>query len=164
MPRSQGGQANKTGNVLEQVVISALNAHDFVMVPYREYEHHQEKYGKELVLRNVPYTTLYGGRGYTEFLILSERYNVRTRIECKWQQGAGSVDEKLPYTYLSCAESMDENDIIILIDGKGFRDGAVDWLRNAAEQRKYIPANCPNKHIRVMNTTEFLTWCNNTFR
>lgn len=164
MARSQGGQANKTGNVLEQVVVSALSVHGFEMVAFREYEHHSERYGKELLLRNVPYTTLYGGRGYTEFLVLSDRYQIRTRIECKWQQGAGSVDEKLPYTYLSCAESMDENDIIILIDGKGFRDGAIDWLRNVAVQRKYIPPGCPNKHIHVMSTTEFLTWCNSTFR
>ncbi|MGQ0658093.1 MAG: PD-(D/E)XK nuclease superfamily protein [Chromatiales bacterium] len=164
MTRSQGGQANKTGNVLEQVVVGTLTAHGFETVAFREYERHPDRYGNELLLRNAPYTTLYGGRGYTEFLIRSDRYSLRTRVECKWQQGAGSVDEKLPYTYISCVETIDEHDIIILVDGKGFREGAVAWLRNVASQRKYVPFDRPHKHIRVMNTTEFLTWCNNTFR
>ena len=67
MARSQGGQANKTGNVLEQVVISTLSAHGFQVVPFREYQRKPDAFGSELLLRNVPYTTLYGGRGYTEF-------------------------------------------------------------------------------------------------
>lgn len=161
---SQGGHANKTGNVLEQTVIAMLTTHGFEVVGYRDHQRHPEAFGNELLLRNVPYKTLYGGRGYTEFLISSEARKLKIRVECKWQQKAGSVDEKLPHTYLSCVEAMDDNDVIILIDGKGFRDGAVEWLRTAAKERKYIPQNRPEKVIRIMNVTEFLTWCNETFR
>lgn len=164
MARTQGGQANRTGNVLEQVVVSTLSAHGFSIVPYRSYEQAPDKYGSEVLIRNVPYTTLYGGRGRTEFLISSDRYNLRTRVECKWQQTAGSVDEKLPHAYLSCVEAMEEDDVIILIDGAGFRAEALQWLRRVASERRYIPPTRPSKQVRVYGTTEFLTWCNNTFR
>ena len=161
---TQGGQANKTGNVLEQLVIGTLGAHGFNSIKYSAYIKDESKYGKELLLRNVPFTTLYEGRGFTEFLLLSEKFNLKIRIECKWQQKAGSVDEKLAYVYLSCIEAIPEDDIIILIDGAGFREGAIRWLKNAAEQRKFIPHDKPNKNVRIMSSTEFLTWCNETFK
>lgn len=161
---SQGGQANKTGNVLEKTVIGTLTAHGFNAVMFSKYNKEPAEYGEELLLMNVPYTTLYNRRGYTEFLLISKNYNLNIRIECKWQQTTGSVDEKLPYTYLSCAESMDEDDVIILIDGPGFREGSIEWLVNAANERKYIPTDKPNKNIIVMSMTDFLVWTNNTFK
>ena len=131
---------------------------------YPEYIKNPDTHGNELLLRNVPFTTLYNGRGFTEFLLLSEKHDLKIRIECKWQQKTGSVDEKLAYVYLSCIEAIPENNIIILIDGAGFREGAIQWLKDVAGQRKYIPDDRPNKHVKIMNSTEFLTWCNETFR
>lgn len=75
---------------------------------------------------------------------------------------SGSVDEKFPYTYLNCVEAMPERDIIIIVDGGGAKQGAVNWLRNAAAARKY--AGCRDKRIQVMNLSEFLVWANRTFR
>ena len=161
---TQGGQANKTGNVLEQLVVGTLTVHGFNLVKYSEYIKNKGKYGTELLLRNVPYETLYNHRGYTEFLLKSDKFNLNIRIECKWQQKGGSVDEKLPYVYLSAIYAVPENDVIILIDGKGFRDGAVNWLVNSASEKKFITRDKINKNIRVMNTIEFLTWCNETFK
>lgn len=161
---TQGGQANKTGNVLEQLVISTLSAHGFASVKYSEYHKNKENFGEELLLKNVPYTTLYNGRGFTEFLLISEKFNLEIRIECKWQQTAGSVDEKLPYVYLSAIEAIPENEVIILIDGPGFRDGAINWLKEASINQKYIPTENLDKNVRIMNSTEFLTWCNETFK
>jgi len=54
--------------------------------------------------------------------------------------------------------------MIILIDGPGFRDGAISWLKNIAKERKYIPVDKQDKNILIMNMTEFLTWCNNKFK
>ena len=161
---TQGGQANKTGNVLEQLVIGTLSAHGFPTVKYLDYMKNRNDYDNELLLKNVPYTTLYGGRGYTEFLLISNKYDLEIRIECKWQQTAGSVDEKLPHVYLSAVNAIPEDDVIILIDGKGFRKGAIPWLKNIAENREYISKDNPNKKISIMNSTEFLTWCNDTFK
>jgi len=81
---TQGGQANKTGNVLEQLVIGTLATHGFSAVLYSEYTKDPQSHGNELLLRNMPFTTLYNGRGYTEFLLISEKHNLKVRIECKW--------------------------------------------------------------------------------
>ena len=59
---------------------------------------------------------------------------------------------------------MDEDNVIILIDGPGFREGSIEWLVNAASERKYIPADKPNKNITIMSMTDFLVWTNNTFK
>ncbi|MCZ6803369.1 MAG: 4-diphosphocytidyl-2C-methyl-D-erythritol kinase [Proteobacteria bacterium] len=161
---TQGGQANKTGNVLEQLVIGTLSAHGFPAVKHSDYKKNPNDYDNELLLRNVPYTTLYGGRGFTEFLLKSHKYDLEIRIECKWQQKPGSVDEKLPHVYLSAVNAIPEDNIIILIDGKGFREGAIQWLKNITKNREYIPKDNSNKNISIMNSTEFLTWCNDTFK
>ncbi len=161
---TQGAQANIHGSVLEELVVGTLVKHGFRFVRYSEYRRKPRQFGNELLLKHVPFTTIYGGRGYTEFLLISEKFGLNTRIECKWQQRKGSVDEKLPYTYLSCVEAAPENDVVILIDGPGFRPGSVDWLRKAAAQKKYYSAEQREKSIRVMNMGEFITWANNTFR
>jgi len=94
---------------------------------------------------------------------LSEKYKLKIRIECKWQQSPGSVDEKLPYLYLNTIESMPENNIIILIDGNGFKSGAKKWLKDAVSKKLYTTKNNENKNVLVFSLTEFFTWANNTF-
>ena len=160
---TQGGQANRSGNTLESTVMATLESKGFEIVRYRDWVKKPDSYGVELVLRNVPYESMYNHRGYSEFMVVSERYNYRIRVECKWQQTAGSVDEKYPYLYLNCVEQMPENDIIIIADGGGAKDGAIAWLRMAAEQKLYQSADS-QKNIQVMNLVEFLIWSNNTFR
>lgn len=160
----QGTVANWTGNTLERTIVGTLVSKGFEVVNYREYFKKPGIYGDELLLRNVPFTTIYGHKGNTEFLLKSKKYNLNIRIEAKWQQTSGSVDEKFPYLYLNCIETMPENDIIIIIDGGGAKEGAVNWLKNAAKSHKYTNENQKDKTVRVMNLTEFLTWANNTFR
>lgn len=160
----QGALANHYGSTLEQTVIGTLASKGFQAVPYREYIKKPESYGGELLLRNVPFTTIYGHPGNTEFLIRSERYRLEIRVECKWQQSSGSVDEKFPYTYLNCIEAMPEAEIIILVDGGGAKPGAVSWLRLAAESGRYARDGHRDKHVRVMSLAEFLVWANKTFR
>lgn len=72
-----------------------------------------------------------------------------------------SVDEKLPYLYLNCVESMLENHIIIIIDGGGYKEGALKWIKESARTRKYQNSNM--KNIQIMNIVEFMTWANNNF-
>lgn len=160
---SQGGQANITGRVLENIVTNVLTSKGFVVVKYSDWIKNKEKYGNELLLRNVPYTTIYKHKGKSEFLLISKKYDMRIRIECKWQQKAGSVDEKLPYLYLNTIEAMPETEIIIIIDGGGYKQGAVNWLKDAVKQKKYM-TNKSNKVIHVMSISDFITWANTTFK
>jgi hypothetical protein len=130
---------------------------------YRVWEKNPEKYGEELLLKNVPFETIYGHKGNTEFLLISEKYKLRIRIECKWQQSAGSVDEKLPYLYLNTIEAMPEKDIMILIDGEGFKAGAKTWLKTAVKGKLYTTENNNDKNILVFTLADFFTWANKTF-
>ena len=122
-----------------------------------------KKYGKELLLENVPFTTVYNHNGNTEFLLISEKFNLKIRIECKWQQVAGSVDEKLPYLYLNTIEAMPEDTIMILIDGNGWKTGAIKWLKGAVNQKKYTSEENKHKEILVFSLADFFTWANKTF-
>jgi hypothetical protein len=158
----KGKSANITGNQLEIAVQTVLLNKGFEIEMYRKWEKSKEKYGSELLLKNVPFQTIYGHPGNTEFLLLSKKHDLRIRIECKWQQSAGSVDEKLPYLYLNAIEAMPEKDIMILIDGDGFKKGAKYWLRNAVKEKLYTNEKTKNKNILVFSLTEFFTWANNT--
>lgn len=158
-----GATARRRGAVLEGLVGGTLRAHGFVEMSYRQWTKNPAKYGGELLLRNAPYVNIYGRSGRTEFLVRSAKHDLTIRIEAKWQQGPGSVDEKFPYTYLNAIE-FDEDEVIILVGGDGFREGAVNWLRTAAAARYWVPATKPNKRIRVMDPTEFLTWANDLFK
>lgn len=160
---AKGKSANTSGNQLESAVMTVLKNKGFEVIMYRVWEKNQNKYGEELLLKNVPFETIYGHGGNTEFLLISKKYNLRVRIECKWQQSAGSVDEKLPYLYLNTIEAMPENDIMILIDGDGFKAGAKTWLRNAVKDKLYTTDKTREKNIKVFSLSEFFTWANKTF-
>lgn len=164
MAKKQGGLANSSGNTLEKMVIATFESKGFEVEMYRKWVKQPEKYGNELVLRNVPYETIYGHNGNTEFLIKSAIYDLEIRIECKWQQSSGSVDEKFPYLYLNCIEKMPESTIIIIVGGGGAKLGAVEWLKSAANSRKYWKDDKPTKEILVMDLEGFIIWANNMFR
>ena len=118
----------------------------------------QEKYvGKPLLLKHVPYTSIYGHPAVSEFVAV-EPSGTRTRIECKWQQSSGSVDEKFPYVYLNALEAVPEEHVIILVDGGGAKPNAVAWLKNAAKNGLYKTNK--NKNIEVMSLAEFTAWAN----
>jgi hypothetical protein len=121
-------------------------------------------YSKELLLTDAPYTSIYGHQGKTEFLLQSKRLNRSTRIECKWQQSSGSVDEKFRYLYLNCVFAMPENEVVIVLDGRGAKPAAVAWLRNAAATRHLIPHEMQEKTINVFTLAELMGWANRLVR
>ncbi len=159
----KGTKSNVTGNQLEQAVKTVLSGKGFEIVNYRIWDKNKEKFGDELLLENAPFATVYEHNGNTEFLLISKKYNLRIRIECKWQQVAGSVDEKLPYLYLNTIEAMPEKSIMILIDGAGWKAGSIKWLKNAVKEKKYTTDENRDKEIFVFSLTEFFTWANKTF-
>jgi len=160
---NQGRKSNKTGNLLETTVRSILAEKGFEIIKHKDWIKNSLFSGKELLIENVPYTTIYNHRGKTEFLLKSEKYKFEARIECKWQQVSGSVDEKLPYLYLNCIEAMPEDNIIILIDGEGWKHGGIQWIKDAAQKEKYLNSEIKPKNIQVFSLTEFMTWANNFF-
>lgn len=160
----KGSLASGQGKVLEETVISTFARKGFDVVMWSEWSRHRDNYGSELLLKNVPFKNIYGHDGYTEFLLKSEKYKLEIRIECKWQQSGGSVDEKFPYLYLNCIEAMPETRIVIIVDGGGAREGAVQWLKNAAENNLYRNEQNMDKQLDVFTLSGFIQWANLTFR
>lgn len=162
-PTTPGGYANTAGSTLEHVVMDTLSGKGFRVVPWRDYRKLPAAFGSEVLVRDVPYDSIYGHAGKTEFVLHSGSRGLSIRIECKWQQSPGSVDEKFPYLYLNAVEAMPEPSVFILVDGGGAKPGAVTWLRNAAHNRLYCPPGS-TKEIRVMTLADFIGWAHKTLR
>lgn len=163
---TDGTHANKTGRVLENLVENTFGSHGFQIVMHSKYIKKPEKYGDDLVIKHAPYTNIYGMKGRSEFLVKSKKFNLNIRIECKWQQVSGSVDEKFPYLYLNVLEQIEEPFVIIICDGSGARTGSIQWLRDSVSEEKFRGLN-PDykaKRIEVFNMMEFVKWANNTLR
>ena len=58
---------------------------------------------------------------------------------------------------------MPEKDIMILIDGDGFKAGAKTWLRNAVQEKLYTNEKNNDTNVMVFSLAEFFTWANKTF-
>lgn len=70
-------------------------------------------------------------------------------IEVKWQDSSGSAEEKLPYLWMNIEHHF-PCPAVVVIDGPGFRPGAVEWMRSR------VGGNL----AAVYNLQEFVSWCN----
>jgi hypothetical protein len=152
-----GRQANKTGDVLELFVQRLLQDNG-----YTEFWNHKEQvfanrhsvggkqYAKEVIIGDSIYDT----KVRCDFLILNkEKFPDGLAVECKWQQSSGSVDVKYPYNVFNILKIGVPT--IIIIDGKGARKKAVDWLRSQAHPTKAL--------IGVYDMSEFQALVNKGF-
>jgi hypothetical protein len=152
---TQGGSASHNGRVLERSIVPALTSKGITELKYSKWIRKPQNYGTELLLSYVPYTNIYGQMGHTEFLLKSARLPEDVRIECKWQQVGGSVDEKYPCLFLNCVQRMPEHTIFIVVGGSGARRGSLEWLRHEC-------THVTTKAIRVLTLDEFIQWVNRT--
>ena len=160
---------NTSGKFLEQCV-HVLKMRDYTFMSRAEWCKEWKKDSRKLfapekyAVANYPYKTLYGTPGHHEFAVFSRgtipkmlpyENGTRVVIECKWQDGSGSVDEKFPYVVQTFLEREFENMAIILA-GEWWREGrgagAVGWLRSSARK---MP---PEKRLFVCDGFE--EWCN----
>lgn len=111
---------------------------------------------RRIVVTQVPHPGLYGQDSTSDFLILAEG-NPKFRVLCeaKWQQSSGSVDQKFPYM-VEDAKLSGEANIMFVIDGRGFRSGAIAWLK-----RKCAESTVPR--MKVFDYAEFRAWAYDTF-
>ena len=160
-PQQQGRQAQANGRILEKSILPVLIARGFHVLSHTDWANKPDTRPPDVVLTNAPYTNIYGRRAKSEFLILSQRLGLEVRVECKWQQASGSVDEKFPYYYLNAVFSYGEKAAFIVADGDGFRQGAIDWLKDAVAKKLYQPQGF-TRDIRVFNLAQFIAWVNTT--
>lgn len=153
---SQGSEANRGGLALERFVEGVISQYDFLILRHGDDGGNTQLFDKKLLIKNVPYANIFGGYSRSEFVVVHEEFKRRIRIECRWQQEAGSTDEKLAALYLNAANAMPENEIILLIDGGGARDYVVQAIRDWAKTGRFD--DLKTKKITVMTMAEFQSW------
>lgn len=119
-----------------------------------------EEFPDKFVIRNSSYKTIYKQKGRSTFYVIDMTKNIRMRIEIKIQNTSGSVDEKFPYLYLNAATSHDA-DVLIILDGGGYKYSAKQWLENKIEEKWLITGD---KEIKLLNVVDGLKYIEETFR
>ena len=146
---TQGYEANHSGKFLENIVQREFESRGFIVRDYGSDADNLDMFAPRILVRGVPYISIYETDSRSEFVVTE--YNRKIRIECKWQESSGSVDEKFPYVIDNAAEAMPEREILILHGGGGARDGALSYLKRKA-------ALVTHKKIWVLNINEFPGW------
>lgn len=151
MTRSQGAQANLTGSRLEKYIENCLLDCGFVKVAdkkalvTRMKTIIQPSYASQVHIGN----TIYDTDLISDFLLFHPRkWPAGLVIEAKWQQVAGTVDEKYPYFVMNIFSS--EYQTVLVLDGGGYRQGAERWVRSMQKHNL----------LHVFNMAEFQTWVN----
>ena len=154
---SSGSYANHTGNRLANFVEQALQEKG-----YQEFWDHKEQVfanrkvigGKQYAKEVIVGTTIYETKRKCDFFIINkDKFENGLIIECKWQQSAGSVDEKYPFLLHNIFKTGVPT--VILIDGGGYKANALKWLREQANPERSL--------IAVWNMSEFQTKVNKGF-
>jgi hypothetical protein len=127
----QGRQANRSGNYAEQMIAAALREH-----------------GCRFKRQEVIGFGIYGTELRVDFLVTNlVNFSKGLVIESKWQDEAGSVDEKFPYLVENIKHSRVPT--VVVLHRNGYRAGARRWLR----------LQCDNEHLlAVYDLGEFMSW------
>lgn len=154
---TQGAQANKTGNSLELFVQQALENNGYTLFTGTKNQlfNNRKNIGGKQYAPQVPVgNSIYESPRKCDFLVLNQdKFPDGLVIECKWQEGAGSVDEKYPFLYFNIVKSGAPT--VVLIDGGGYRKAAKNWLSSMAHPDKAL--------TNVWSMSEFQKAVNNGF-
>jgi hypothetical protein len=91
---------------------------------------------------------IYGGTIKAEIVAHnSKRFPQGLIIKPYWQSVSGSADEKFPYMVLTARETYELPSVIVYA-GDGYRQGAIDWLRNEVDEQL----------VAVLHAEEFAEW------
>jgi hypothetical protein len=137
-----------SGQALERALVEVLARHGFfvrrsgVGAPWGP---------DRLAWRDVAYTTLYGGRGHVDFVLRASAFDRPVWVEAMQQRTRGSLDERLPYLLLSAAIAFPDVRVVLVLDGDGWRDGALSWARARAAAIRAKP-------VEVMTLAGFRAW------
>jgi len=147
---NQGKAANKSGNKLKKFVCDILLSKGYIELPKEKFRPgiylEQPIFSKGYIIK----PNIYEGETHCDFIIFHpEKHSKCLIIECKWQQKAGSVDEKFPYIVENIKNHYPHNAILIL-DGGGYKRSAEKWVK----------AQVNAKFISVFNMSEFQKWAN----
>jgi len=110
--------------------------------------------GKQFSMQAIVGDTIYETEHKCDFLVINrEKFPNDLIIECKWQQSRGSVDEKYPFLIFNIIRAGIPT--VILLDGGGYKEAAMKWLRDNVNPKGAL--------IAVWTMAEFQTQVNNGF-
>ena len=140
-----GKRANRAGEQLADFVDNLLHDYGYVKVSSTRFfalcSLEQPIYARECNTGK----TLYGGNRRVDFILYHPvKWSECLVIECKWQSGGGSVDQKYPY-FVSSA-NINPQPAIFVVDGDGYSPLSGQWLKDQAGTGKIL---------HVMNQGEF---------
>ena len=120
--------ANTTEKKLEDLVENILKHNDYFFIDKNKYMAskkilEQKIYSKQLIIGK----TIYNTNRKCDFITYNPFTEKEIIIECKWQDVAGSVDEKYPFLVLNIKKL--DVDTIIVLDGKGYKEAAKERLK-----------------------------------
>lgn len=133
-------------SVLEAMIEREFKSRGSEIRSWSEHGNNGSMFSEYILFKNVPYQCAFGCPSRSEFLVQHMRRG-NIRIECKWQQATGSVDEKFHFLFHNARDFMPEDEIWLVIDGGGYRPAALAWLKKEV-------AKVTHKDIFVMNTAE----------
>lgn len=151
-PQQQGAQANRQGQNLEGQVETILIASGYHKVKANKYDNEVLSNPRPVFARQYKINNnLYRQTSKIDFILFHPTIHPDGLIiECKWQQSAGSVDEKFPYLAINIRAHYNKKGIVI-VDGGGFRPGGVNWLKSQIDG---------NRLLHVFSLSEFMVWVN----
>jgi len=139
--------AAKSGLSLETRIQNDLQAAGFEIIAAKDWNEARlyQNDNPRFVILDAPYRSIYGHRAKIEFLIiLGDR---QILVESKRQSVPGSVDEKLPYVYLNALNNLPEREFVLVIEGNGFKPGAINWVSEKANETEGFSVLRPDELI-----------------
>jgi hypothetical protein len=156
-------KASFGGQTLENV-IRAIKLVGFVEIKAKELAKAQSDMfpSERLLVRRSPYTTIFGTQGWREYFLHSKEWS--GELECKFQNGGGSVDEKMVYV----TETLKRTTLprLALVYGgeywtKESRGQAIIvWMKEEAKALRHTH----QKELLVMTLDEFIDWAGKTWK
>lgn len=131
---NQGHHANVTGKSAEHIIRCILTDKGYSVK--RNFPKYINIYGED----SKPDLFVQGIPGHEQGII----------IEVKYQSVGGSVDEKYPFL-IENIKTKYPYPAVIVIDGNGYRAGALTWLKMHIDGKKLIA---------IFDINEFLHWTN----
>jgi len=152
---SSGKKACHTGNRLESFVKEALKEREYTEVWNHKnaiFDNRKLIGGKQYAQQVPVGMTIYNSPRKCDFLIVNRAlFPDDLIIECKWQQVAGSVDEKYPFLYFNILKTGIPT--VVLLDGAGYKKTAMEWLKEQVHPKSAL--------IAVYSMAEFQKAVNN---
>lgn len=144
---AQTPTASSSGLSLEKRIQGDLQAAGYEIIASKDWNEARlyQTENPRFVILDAPYNSIYGHRARIEFLIiLGDR---QILVETKRQRVPGSVDEKLPYVYLNALNNLPEREFILIVEGNGFKPGAIDWINARAGETDGFSVLAPDELV-----------------